>query len=59
MELFTDFFQQISDLIQGLEFGAAIKLFYAALPDVVINTFGIIFCISALGFVIKFLKGWF
>lgn len=59
MELFNDFFQQISDLIQGLEFGAAIKLFYAALPDVFINTLGLIFCLSALGFVIKFLKGWF
>lgn len=59
MNLFTDFFQQFADLINGLEFGAVIKLFYNSLPDVFITTMGLIFCISALGFIIRFLKGWF
>lgn len=59
MELFTQFFQQFTDLIQGLEFGSVIKAFFTVLPDAVINSLGMIFCLSALGFVIKFLKGWF
>lgn len=59
MDIFSDFFQSLSELTQSLEFGVVIKSIYMLLPDQIINTLGLIFCISILGFAIRFLKGWF